>query len=187
MDVTGNEIFARARTIATQTMTDANVSSVIDARGGLRALLNHSIREVYRRKARDIKFRHDITETNTVTMVGGQAAIPDNLMREFLKQSNIKDENDSLVTYLDYQTDANQTFDQLAYLWIEGDTFYYRAPAPDLDAFDGDVTIECPTFPTFPGAMTQVITFPSQATIEDVILFLSQAILDKETYQVVSA
>lgn len=186
-DITGTSILARARTIASQTTTDANISQIIDSKGGIRALLNHAIREVYRRKAQDIKFRHDIIETNTITIGDGVGAVPDNLMREFLKQSDITDNNGALVTYLDYQVDTNATFNQLGYLWIEGDTFHYRSPAPDLDGFDGTLTITCPTFPTLPSHMTQVIPFPSQASADDVVLFLAQAILGKESFQVVTA
>jgi len=187
--ISGEEIFARARTIASQTMTDANQSVVIDSKGGLRALLNHSIIEVYRRKANDIKFRHDITTINSTLITTGTGTVPDVLMREYLHQANISTETCNQITYFDYAIDGNsgQTYDQLGYLWISnGDVFNYRAPAPDLGNFTGDLLIECPSFPEFPMLMSTPITFPSLITINDIVLFLAEAILGKEAYQVVS-
>ncbi len=187
--ISGDEMMARARTIASQTLTDANQATIIDAKGGIRALLNHSINEVYRRKCgMDAKFRHDINTDNVITLTGGQGDVPEGLMREMLHTADITDSNGfSLISYLDYSTDAQETFSQIGYLYIKGDTFYYIAPAPDLDSFDGDITIQCPKFPTFPNNLAQDIAMPSQATAEDVILFLSAAILGKENYQIVTA
>lgn len=185
--VTGEEIFARSRTIATQTATDANVSAVIDAKGGLRALLNHSIREVYRRKASDQKFTNDITVRHTVAITGGDGPCPDEIMREFLSQANITDGNNSLVSYMNYAIDATQqTFNQLGYLWLVGDTFHYTAPSPDLTTFSGSLFVTVASFPEFPNSMSQDIEFPSMATAEDVILFLAMAITGDEKYQIVS-
>jgi hypothetical protein len=181
---TGSNIFARARTIATQTMSDANVSQVIDSLGGLRALLNHSIREVYRRKSTDQKFAQDIVTVHTIAIGTGTGVVPDEIMREFLQQANITDNNGSLVSYMNYAIDAsNETFDQLGYVWITGDTFNYKAPAPDLSTFSGSLFVTVQSFPEFPASMSSAITFPSTATIDDIILFLSQAILGKEEYQ----
>ena len=184
--ISGNEIFARARTLATQTGIDSNQSNVIDSLPNLRTTLNHAIREVYRRKSNDQKFSQDITTRHTVAIGTGEGTCEPEIMREFLHQANITDENDSLVTYFNYQIDTNQTFDTLGYLWLEGDTFHYRAPSPDLDDFDGDLYVTVQSFPEFPASMASDIEFPSQATAEDVILFLAQAILGKEGYQVVT-
>lgn len=185
---TGTSIFARARTIATQTATDATQSAVIDAMGGLRATLNHAIREVFRRKAKDQKFTNDISVRHTIAIAGGEGSCPDTIMREFLQQANITDENNSLVSFMNYPIDAtNETFNQLGYAWLVGDTLRYRAPSPDLDAFDGDLYVTVPTFPTFPVSMQSNLTFPSEATIEDVVLFLAMAITGQEKYEVVSA
>lgn len=182
-----NEIWARARTIATQTATDANVSQVIDSLGGLEALLNHSIREIYRRKSSDVKFRHDITKKNTVTIASGVGACPELLMREFLKSADITDTNGSLVTYLDYSTDAQQTFTQLGYVWLVDDDIHYRAPSPDLDTYSGDLYVTCPVFPTLPSDTSQAISFPSEATVDDIVLFLASAIMGSEKFEIVSA
>ncbi len=167
---------------------DPNTSVVVDNLGGLRSFLNHSIRELYRRKATsDSRFRHDINVTNTIAIAGGTGDVPENLMRECLPMSDITDANNSLVSYLAYSTDVQQTFSQLGYLTIVGDEFQYTAPAPDLDSYSGDLTIQCPTFPVFPNAMSQDITLPSQATADDLVLLLANAILGRESFQMITA
>lgn len=186
---TGTNLMARARVAATQMGGDANASQVIDSLGGIRVLLNNSIRELYRRKANDIKFRHDITVDNAVVITTGTGTVPSTLMREFLSQANISNSTGDLITYFDYAVDANsgQTFGQLGYLWITGDTFNYLAPSPNLATYSGTLTVSCPSFPTFPVSMTSVITFPSSATIDDLVLLLAQAITGKEVFEVVTA
>jgi hypothetical protein len=165
--VTGNQILARATVIATQQGVDPNMSKVIDNRGGARALLNETIRNLYRAKANDQKFTNDITTKSTIPMTAGVGAVPDEMMREFLDQAQIADENDSLITYLNYSIDVNQTFDQLGYLWIVDDEFRYLAPSPTLLTYGDDLFITCPSFPTFPASLSSNITFPSEAIIDD--------------------
>ncbi len=176
---TGSSIFARARTISTQTMTDANVSQVVDNLGGLRSLLNHTVRQVYRNKAKDQKFFHDITTRNTVAVVSGVGACPDVIMREFLHLSEFQDDVNSLITYYDYAVDADsgQNFRQLGYVWLQGDTFHYTAPNQDAGDFTGDLYVNAPCFPTFPASMSSNITFPSVAVIDDIVLSLAAAIV----------
>ena len=183
-----NEIVARARTIATQTMTDANQSTVIDAKGGLKALLNHSIREVWRRHSNDQKFIRDTVTRQTVTIVTGTGACPDSIMREFLHQAQFQDDNDSLISYYNYNIDfdSGTNYDQLGYVVMRGDDFYYRAPSPDLSDYSGNLFVTVPSFPTLPASMADDITFPSETAIDDTVLFLAQAILGKEAYQVVT-
>ena len=128
----GNQILARARTIATQMGMDANASSVIDAKGGLRSLLNHVIREVYRQKAKDQDFIKDINVQNSITMASGVGALPDTVMRQFLKQADYQDSNGSLISYFDYPIDSNsgQNYTQLGYISVVGSNIYYTEPAP---------------------------------------------------------
>ncbi len=178
--VTGNTIFARARTQATQQGSDPNTSIVVDNLGGARVLLNETIRILYRAKANtDSRFRHDVNVTHTIAIAGGAGTVPDTIMREFLRQADITDDNSSLVTFLDYSTDLNQTFAQLGYLTIDGDAFNYLAPTPELDSYSGDLTIKCPTFPDFPNNMSQNITFPSESIIDDLCDLLAQTLMGK--------
>lgn len=176
---TGNSLFARARTIASQVMSDANQSVVIDNLGGLRALLNNTIRELYRDKARDQKFTRDIVTRNTVTMTAGTGTCPDTVMRETLPHfGQFQDDNGSLITYYNYQIDAEsgKNFNQLGYVWLQGDTFHYTAPSPTLNTYAGNLFVTCPTFPTLPGVMSDTITFPSETIIDDLVLALAAAI-----------
>lgn len=180
---------ARARTAATQQGGDANSATTIDSLGGIRVLLNNSIRELYRRKANDIKFRHDITVNNTVSVGTGTGTIPETLMREFLDGANLSDDNGAYISYFSYAVDATSgvTYDQLGYLWISAiDTFSYRAPSPDFTDYTGNLFVSCPCFPLF-GNMSDSIEFPSTATIDDLVLVLANAILGKESFQVVTA
>ena len=184
----GEEIFARARTIATQAAgSDANMSPQIDSKAGIRALLNSSIREIYRRYANDQKFIRDTVTIHTIAITAGAGTCPDEIMREFLHQANITDANDSLVTYYNYGADYNSgaNFSQLGYLVLESDAFQYTAPAPDLATYTGNIFISVPTFPTFPADMADPITFPSETAIDDIVLFLANAILGREMYQIV--
>lgn len=174
--------------MATQTATDANVSQVIDNLGGARVLLNSAIREVYRRKAKDQKFINDITVLNTITISGGSGACNDEIMRECLHQANITDDDDSLVTFLKYPTDAgSETFDQLGYAWLVGANFKYKAPSPDFSTYSGNLFVTVPSYPEFPAAMTDSISFPSDATVDDIVGVLAMALVGKETFEVISA
>ena len=185
---TGNNIFARARVIASQTATDAHQSSIIDSLGGLRALLIHSIREIYRRQSNDQKFIKDTVTRHTVTIAGGEGDCPDTVMREFLGQADVTDDNNSLVSYLNYGADYSSgvNFTQLGYLTLQGDTFLYTAPAPSLSDYDGNLYVSVASFPELPAQMTSAITFPSESTIDSVVLFLAMAISGKEGYHVIT-
>lgn len=176
---TGDQILARSRIIATQVGGDANQSAVIDARGGLRALLNDTIRILYRRRANSQDFTRDIVVRHTITMAGGIGTCPDTVMRELLAQAQFQDENGSLITYYNYNIDADsgQNFQQLGYVVMNGDTFVYTAP--NSVAYDGDMYVTAATFPTFPASMSQSITFPSQGIIDDLCSLLAQAIVGK--------
>jgi len=183
----GNEIFARARTIATQVGGDANLNPVIDSLAGIRALLNHSIREVYRRYANDDKFLHDTVTRNTVAVVAGIGACPDTIIRECLpKMAQFQDDNSSLITYYNYNVDyaSDVNFDQLGYVTLVGDNFNYAAP--NAASYTGNLFVTTPTFPTFPASMDDPITFVSDTSIDDIVLFLSQAILGKEVFEAIS-
>lgn len=166
---------ARARTLATQTGTDASQSSVIDNLGGFRAGLDHAIREVYRRKANDQKFLRDICVTHDITMTSGEGAIPDEVMRELLHQAEFQDDVGSLISYMTYAIDAQSEtlFNQLGYTWLVGDTLHYLAP--DGADYSGSLAVTVPSFPEFPDSMEDNIPMTS-ATAEDVILLLSQMI-----------
>jgi hypothetical protein len=155
---------------------DPNLSPVIDNLAGLRALLNNAIQSVYRDKAGEQKFTHDISVRHTVTIGSGTGTCPDEIMREFLPQANITDENSSLVSYKIYAVDATQeTFDQLGYLWLVGDTFHYTAPSPDLDDFSGSLYVTVPSFPAFPASMADDIPMDTDTT-NDVIMWMAQAL-----------
>ncbi len=184
----GEEIFARARTIATQAAGgDANMSAQIDAKGGLRALLNHSVREIFRRYANDDKFLHDTVTRNTVAVTAGIGACPDEIIRESLpRMAQFQDANGSLISYYNYNVDfsSDQNFNQLGYVTLVGDNFNYAAP--NGASYTGNLFVTTPTFPTFPADMADPITFPSETAIDDIVLFLSQAILTKEPFQVVT-
>ncbi len=184
MSVTGNQLFARARTIATQMGMDANQAPTIDSLGGIRSLLNNVIRDVYRKKAVDQRFRKDIVENHTIAMTSGSGACPENIMREFLSEANYRDSltPSSLITYYNYAMDeySGETYKQLGYLYLDGSTFKYIARSPVLSTFSGSLFIEVPTFPTLPGSMASVIPFPSTTTADDIQIALAYAIMGKE-------
>jgi len=176
-----SEILARARTIATQSGgADANASQQIDARGGLFALLPHIIADIYRGKTKDPRFVRDITVKNTVAIVARTGTVTTGIMREFLRQADFQDDNNSLITYYDYASDygSGQNFDQLGYVYITGDTFNYTAPVPN-DPYTGNLYVTVPTIPT----VTTTVTFPSTQTANDVILALALAIQGKVNFE----
>ena len=176
-----NEIVARARTISTQAGTDANVSVVIDALGGLRALLNDTIRTLYRGRSNDQKFIRDIVTRQTIIIASGTGSCPDEIMRELLHQAQFQDDNDSLISYYNYNIDfdSGTNYNQLGYCCLVGDDFSYRAPAPDLDSYSGNLFVTVASFPTLPASMADDITFPTTTVIDDLCSLLAQAILGK--------
>ncbi len=177
--LTLNQILARARVMASQIGMDANQSNLVDNRAGLRALLNHCLNEVYRRKANDQKFLRDITLKNTVSLVTGSGAVPDTIMREFLHQANFADDRSSLITYYNYAVDFNsgENFQQLGYVYLDGGNFSYTPP--NGGSYTGNLFVTTPSIP----AITTSVTFPSSETSDDVILLLSQAIAGKIAFE----
>jgi len=174
----GNQIIARARTIATQMGGDANASPVIDAKSGLRALLNHIIRETYRQKAKNQDFIKDINVQNAITMASGVGVLPDTVMRQFLKQADYQDANGSLITYFDYPIDSNsgQNYNQLGYISVVGSNIYYTEPAPGTStSYSGTLYMTVPTFPTFPASMASAIPMPVEV-VDDVIMLMALAL-----------
>lgn len=183
---TGTSILARARTTASQTAGDANLSPIIDSLGGARALLNNAIRQVYRDKANQIRFRQDIAVSNAVTITSGTGTVPANLMREWLGEANISNSSGDLISWMDFPVDAQsgETFNQLGYLYITGlETLNYIAPSPTLATYTGTLTIQCPSFPTFPASLSSNITFQSTSIIDDVVLALASAITGQLDWQ----
>lgn len=185
---TGINLLSRARVQATQLGIDANVSPVIDNLPGARAWLNSAIREVYRRKANDQKFVDDINVAHTIAIVSGVGTLPDTVMREFLAQAQVTDENDSLVSFMTYSTDTGaSTFTQLGYCWVSGDNIEYKAPSPDLQTYSGDLYMTVPSFPTIPSSFDDPIEFPSSSTVDDVVSTLALTITGNEKFEVISA
>jgi len=181
---TGESIFSRARTIATQMGGDANSSAVIDAKGGIRALFNSVIRSVYRAKAKDARFLRDIVVQNVVAMVDGVGACPPEVMREFLHMAQFKDSNNSLITYYDYNIDLNSgvNYDQLGYVCLRVDDILYTEPAPGgSDTYTDDLIVTTPSFPIFPVSMATAINFPSDSIIDSIVFELAAAIAGKAT------
>jgi hypothetical protein len=177
MTITVAQILARARTLATQSGgVDATASQQIDGRGGLFALIPHAILATYRNKAKDPKFVRDITVKNTVAIVAGTGTVTTGIMREFLRQADFADDDNSLITYYEYASDFNsgQNYDQLGYVYITGDTFNYTAPSPN-SPYTGNLYVTVPSVPT----VTTSVTFPSEQTSDDVIYLLSQALQGK--------
>jgi hypothetical protein len=161
---------------------DANTSAVIDNKSGLRALLNHAILEVYRTKAKDQRFLRDITVRNTVAVAGGVGAVPSTVLREFLDQGDFTDDDNSLVTYFNYAADFNSgaNYNQLGYCYVQGDNFVYTAPAPSV-SYTGNLFVTAPSVP----AISSTMTFPSEATIDDVVLLLARAIRGEIKFETV--
>jgi len=180
--ITLTELLARTRTIATQMGIDANQSAMIDNLAGMRALLNNCVLEVYRRKSKNPRFIRDITARTTVAITAGSGTLPSTVMREMLSSGDFTDDNNSLVTYYPYAADYNSgvNFTQLGYSYLLGDTIKYTAPAPDLDAYTGNLFITSPVLPTI-GA---TIDFPTEETQDDVILMLAQAIRGEQKFEV---
>ncbi len=179
--ITTAEIFARARTIATEMGGDANQSPVIDSLAGLRALLNHCVLEIYRRKCSNPRFIRDITTRTTVAIASGSGTLPDTVMREYLDTGDFIDENNSLVTYYPYASDfySGVNFDQLGYAFLQGDLIKYTAPALDLDDYNGNLYITSPCLP----AITTSVTFNTEEVATDVILLLAKAIRGEVSFQ----
>lgn len=182
--ITGEQIIARARVTASQMGGDANVSPVIDNKGGLRALLNNAIRQVYRARSNDQKFIRDTVTKHTVTVTGGTGACPDGVMRELLHQAQFQDPNGALITYFNYNIDQDgETYDQLGYVCMDGSNFKYKAPSPDFSNYSGSLYVTVATFPTFPADLSNSITFPSTTIIDDVVLTLGLAIIGKVQFE----
>lgn len=177
MGISQNELFARARTIATEMGGDANTSVNIDSMAGLKALLPHVIRNVFRKKASDVKDRHDIVTKHSVVVTASVGAVPDELMREFLSQADFQDSlNNKCIAWLPYAVDYNSgvTFSQIGYVTIVGDNFNYRAPAPN-QSFTGTLYVTAPTMPTIPSNWATEIDMDADVA-QDVILSLAYAI-----------
>src|SRR6185369_6893360 len=168
-------ILARARTISSQLAGDANSSPLIDDLGGLRALLNHAILEVYRRKATNPNFIKDINLRQNIVITAGSGTLPDNIIREYLRSADWQDANGSLISYFDYPMDfgSGQNYNQLGYVTVNNSTISYTEPSPGTStSYTGNLTVSAPSTPTI-GAN---IDFESQQTSDDVILLLARAI-----------
>jgi hypothetical protein len=174
--MTGNEILARSRVVASQTAGDATQSPVIDSRPALRSLLNTCIRETYRAKAKDPNFIKAINVKKTIAIVASAGTLPDTVIRQFIRQASWADDNNSYISYWDYPVDANsgQNFDQLAYVQLVGDTIEYT-PANSGSAYTGNLYCTTPCYPVFPASMATNIPMKDEVA-EDVISLMALAI-----------
>lgn len=182
-----NTIFARARTIATQTGGDANASPLIDDLANAKALLNHVIRNVWRKKAADASGYHDIATKQTIAVAASAGTLPTNVMREFLgTNAQFQDTNNSLITFLDYVIDANTStlYSQLGYVTLNGTALTYRAPAPN-QSYTGSLYLTCPTMPTIPSTWASTLDVSDTAT-DDIVLALSMAMAGTYSFDGIS-
>ncbi len=159
---------------------DANQSNVIDSLGGARALLNETIRNLYRQRMKESQsFTRDTVTKNTVAVTSGVGACPDGVMREFLPtMGQFTDDNGSNITYFNYNIDADSgvTFSQLGYVRLDGDNFYYTAPSPTLDTYTGNLFVLVPTFPVITN-MASAISFPTTGIIDDLCSLLAATLV----------
>ncbi len=164
---------------------DANASPVIDTKAAMLALLPSVLNELYRRKADNQKFLRDITVKQTIAVTTGSGTLPATVLREFLHQANFADADNSLITYYNYAVDFNSTenFNQLGYAFLDGDTLRYRAPLPTGSNYTGNLFVTVPSTP----AISSSMSFPSEATISDVIFLLAEAISNKVKFEVIHA
>jgi len=184
MGISQNELFARAQTIATEMGGDANSSVNIDSMAGLKALLPHVIRNVYRKNAADVKTRHDVVTKHTIAVTASVGAVPDEIMREFLSQADFQDSlNNKCIAWLPYAVDYNSgvTFSQIGYVTIVGDNFNYRAPSPN-QSFTGSLYVTVPSMPTIPSNWATEIAIGSD-TAQDICLALAYAIRGEMSFE----
>lgn len=176
--MTGNEILARSRVVASQTMTDATQSSVIDSRPALRSLLNSCIRETVRAKAKDPNFIQSINVKNTIAITASAGTLPDTIIRQFLRQANWADDDGSFISWFDYPVDvaSGQNFTQLGYVSLSGDTLTYTAP--NSASYTGNLYCTVPSYPVFPASMATDIPMTDEVA-EDVISLMALAIVGK--------
>lgn len=187
MAISQNELFGRARVLATGMGGDANTSVVIDGEATLKALLPHVIRQVYRKKANDVRNRHDIVVKHTVAITASSGAVPTTIMREFLPQADFQDSSSNkCIAWMPYAVDYNSgvTFTQIGYVTIVGDNFNYRAPSPN-QSFTGSLYVTVPTMPTIPTSWSTDIDIDATTT-DDVILTLALALRGEMTFDGVS-
>ncbi len=177
MGISQNELFARSRTIASEMGGDANTSVNIDSLAGLKALLPHVIRNVYRKKAANVKDRHDIVTKHTIAVTASVGAVPEAIMREFLAQADFQDSlNNKCIAWLPYAVDYNSgvTFTQIGYVTIVGNDFYYRAPSPN-QSFTGSLYVTVPSMPTIPSSWSTEIDI-GENMADDIIIALAKAL-----------
>lgn len=153
---------------------------MIDSKGGARALLNETIRNLYRQRMKENQsFTRDTVTKNTVVITAGVGACPEGIMREFLDgMAQYTDDNNGNITYFNYNVDADSgvTFSQLGYVRLDGDNFHYRAPSPDFDTFTGNLYVLVPTFPTITN-MASAMSFPSEETIDSLCSLLATTLV----------
>jgi len=187
MAITQNELFGRARVIATGMGGDPNTSVVIDGEATLKALLPHVIRNTYRKKANDKRNRHDIVVKHTIPITASVGAVPSTIMREFLSHADFQDSsNNKCITWFPYAVDYNSgvTFSQIGYVTIVGDDFNYRAPAPNQN-FTGSLYVTVPSMPTISSNWATPIDIDS-TTADDIILALALALRGEMTFDGIS-
>jgi hypothetical protein len=175
-----NEITARARTLATSINSDANISILTDSDMGLRALLNHAVRDVYYKRAKDAKFRQEITTANVVSVTAGTGVIPATILRQYLSQADFRDaESFNLISFITYDLDFNgSNFDQLGYVRVVGDNFIYVKNGSN---YTGNLTVTVPNIPDLPSDPTDDVDIKID-TLEEVIYTLALALRGEITF-----
>lgn len=151
-----NNILARSRVIATQMGTDANLSPLIDNRGGLRASLDKVISDVYTKAAQKDKNWRNIAPRQTIAMSAGVGTLPAGVLRGFMHQAEFATDSTSLISYIKHELDNQQTYSQLGYVFIRGDNVHYTPP-DGAGAFTGNLYITVPSVPTIPSGSDTAI------------------------------
>lgn len=171
-----SEVLARARTIATQMGGDPNQSPLIDDLPGIRAMLDHVLRDVYRKKAANKRNYHDLTIRHTVAIAASSGAVPSTILREFLSQADFQDANGSLISWITYPIDyaSSVNFTQIGYITIRGDNFLYRAPAPN-QSYTGNLYVTAVSIPALPADWSDTVDVDVDI-LDDVILATALAI-----------
>lgn len=170
MGMTFQEIIDRAMQLATGIEGDDSASVLIDSEMTVEAIYPHALRAVIKDQAKKGLNVQDLMKTHSITFASGTAALPDDLLEEYLSSWTYPGRPFvSVVPYQDYQ---RHLLVQIDYLSLNAGALKFTPAGGTLDTFAGNVKITGISLPDAPVSSTTVIDLKDE-TLEDTIALIA--------------
>lgn len=173
------QLMDRAFRLANSAGVEPHQSAIIDNAFTAEDYFPIALREAVKQSAGIPNEANSVKRTYPLTLVAGEATLPDTVLTECLDSSSLFSSSDATVAklssyeprYSDYLDSG--AYNQLAYYTVRGAVFCYRAPGELPGVSTATLSLVCVGIPDIPAALATAMVISSE-TAERCIEILSK-------------